>query len=112
MAERPYSKIVKHCAKSRNDLAFCIGNKAANALPIYLPPRVHLDQDLSDPRFKALVLAAPVGAPFEDLDRVKLLVFLVRTGADKTLRAPYHAEKIYRLLPQPHRYEVIEGLRQ
>ena len=76
------------------------------------PPRVHLDQDLYDLRFKALVLASPVGAPFEDLDRVKLLVFLVRTGADKTLRAPYHAEKIYRLLPQPHRYKVIEELRQ
>jgi predicted dienelactone hydrolase len=106
-----FSQIVKHCATSRNDLAFCIGNKAANALPIYRPPRVHLDQDLYDPRFKALVLAAPVGAPFEDLDRVKLPAFLVRAGADKTLRAPYHAEKIHRLLPQPHRYEVIEGLR-
>ena len=53
------------------------------------PPRVHLDQDLYDPRFKALVLAAPVGAPFKDLDRVKLPIFLVRAGAEKTLRASY-----------------------
>jgi predicted dienelactone hydrolase len=58
-----FSQIVKHCATSRNDLAFCIGNKSVNALPICRPPRVHLDQDLYDPRFKALVLAAPVGGP-------------------------------------------------
>ena len=84
-----FSQVVKHCATSRNDLAFCIGNTAANALPIYRAPRVHLDQDLYDPRFKALVLAAPVGAPFKDLDRVKLPIFLVRAGAEKTLRASY-----------------------
>ena len=52
-----------------------------------------------------------MGSPFEDLDRVKLPVFLLRAGADKTLRTPYHAEKIHRPLPQPHRSEVIEGLR-
>ena len=84
-----FSQVVKYCATFRNDLAFLYGNKAANALPIYRAPRVHLDQDLYDPRFKALVLAAPVGAPFKDLDRVKLPIFLVRAGAEKTLRASY-----------------------
>ena len=59
--------------------------------------------------FLNIRLAAPVGAPFEGLDRVKLPAFLVRGGTDKTLRAPYYAQRIH--LPELHRFEVIEGLR-
>jgi hypothetical protein len=56
------------------------------------------------PDLKLWYWRRPWAALFEDLDRVKLSIFLVRAGADKTFCAPYHVEKIHRLLPQPHHY--------
>ena len=109
----------EHCSNNAQaDPEFCVGEPGGVPMPIWLKLKravyrvspVNLDQDLYDRRFKALVLAAPVGLPFDDLSAVTVPVMLLRAGADMALRFPYHAQRLHLLLLKPHRYEVIEGL--
>ena len=95
-----------------------MGEPGGKLLPIWLQlkravyrvPEVSLDQVIYDRRFSTLVLAAPVGLPFDDLSAVNVSIMLLRAGADMTLWFPYHAQRIHQLLPEPHRNDVIKGL--
>jgi predicted dienelactone hydrolase len=113
-----YEKIARHCSNAEKDPEYCIGEEGGEPLPmwlrarrlIYSIPQVDLTEDVLDPRIDAVVAAAPVGLPFNDMSRVQMPVLLYRAGSDHALRAPYHAENVHKLLPDAHRYEVIGNL--
>ena len=113
-----YEKIARHCSNAEKDPEYCIGEEGGEPLPmwlrarrlIYSIPQVDLTEDVLDPRIDAVVAAAPVGLPFNDMSRVQMPVLLYRAGSDHALRAPYHAENVHKLLPDSHRYEVIGNL--
>ena len=113
-----YSIISLHCSKPENDPEFCIGEDGGEPLPIWLRarrlvysiPEIDMTEDVLDPRIDAVVVAAPVGVLFNDMSRVQMPVLLYRAGSDQSLRAPHHAENIHKLLPDEHRYEVIDNL--
>jgi predicted dienelactone hydrolase len=113
-----YEKIALHCANAENDPEFCIGEEGGMPLPMWLRarrlvysiPQVDLTEDVLDSRIDAVVATAPVGVLFNDMSRVQMPVLLYRAGSDQSLRAPYHAENVHKLLPVEHRYRVIENL--
>ncbi|MEJ8472567.1 alpha/beta hydrolase family protein [Roseibium algae] len=113
-----YAKITPHCYRPENDPEFCIGEDGGEPLPMWLRarrmlysmPNVNLTQDVFDSRIKAVVAAAPVGLLFDDMSRTQVPVMLIRAGADQSLRFPYHAENVHKLLPNEHIYHVVEGL--
>lgn len=112
------NRIIQHCKTPQNDPEFCIGEDGGEPLPLWLRtkrifysmPDVQLDQDLFDPRIRAIAVAAPVGLPFHDLNRVVQPTLLIRAENDQTLRYPYHVESIHNLLPEAHTYKTIKGL--
>lgn len=112
------NRITNHCVKPQNDPEFCVGEEGGQQLPFWLRakrafysmPKVELEQELGDTRLKAIVVAAPVGSPFNDLSRITQPTLLIRAGHDQTLRYPYHAQSIHTLLTIKHEYRVIEGL--
>lgn len=113
-----YGKIAQHCSNAGNDPEFCIGEEGGEPLPMWLRarrlvysiPEVDLAEDVLDPRIDAVVASAPVGLLFNDMSRVQMPVLLYRASSDQSLRAPYHAENIHKLLTVEHRYRVIDDL--
>ena len=113
-----HDRIRTHCAQAANDPEFCIGEEGGARLPIWLRirrmgysiPKVDVSRDVIDGRISAVVAAAPVGVPFQDMSRVQMPVLLLRAGADRALRFPYHAEHVRSLLPAGHSYQTLEGL--
>ncbi|MGZ3426407.1 MAG: alpha/beta hydrolase family protein [Polyangia bacterium] len=95
-----------HCRAHRED-AFCRETHDGDSLVGVAEPIVHA----RDPRLKAAVVAAPVGAFFDDvaLADVKIPVRLYRAGADALLTHPYHAERVHARLPSTHDYVVVPG---
>ena len=73
----------EHCSNNAPaDLEFCVGESGGVPMLIWLRrrravcrvPPVNLDQDPCKRRFKARVLAAPTGLPFDDLSAVTVPV--------------------------------------
>ena len=105
-----------HCTTRRaQDPGFCAyGRPEAEAVAGTMPDL----SDLSDPRVRAVVAVAPVGALFgaDAFAGVRAPAQLHRLGADRVLRKPWHAENIAALMgdraslvahPEAHHFAFI-----
>ncbi len=97
---------VEHCAAHPDD-HFCVETHGAVSIAEKTKTRF-LERDW---RIKAAVVAAPVGAFFDDgaLADVRIPIRLYRAERDDVLTHPYHAERVHQLLPSAHDYVVVPG---
>jgi predicted dienelactone hydrolase len=102
-------RLHRHCADPSRDPRFCAYRKPDEA---DLDPTARQGTRTPDRRLKALVLIAPVGAPFGDggLADVDAQIRLYRAGADQILAHPFHAEHIHTELMRDHDYRIIDDL--
>ncbi len=88
------SVLAHHCTRHRaEDPQFCAYGRPGGHDDLTMP-------DLTDRRVRAVVAVAPVGALFGEgaFSGVKVPAQIHRLGADRVLRAPWHAENIAALL--------------
>jgi len=91
-----YDRLRAHCRLAGMDPIFCAdGRIGAIPGPVPLFP---------DPRLRSIVLAAPHGVMFSQLEAVTADIWLIRAGQDRQLRFPFHAEWIRGLIGGPYRY--------
>jgi predicted dienelactone hydrolase len=103
------TNIASHCRKHPDDAEFCrSGNPTA---PEQQAMTDTATTGLSDPRFKAGVLLAPVGVPFNSkhsLSSVKAPIRIYRAEKDNVLRYPYHAETVRKNLHNPPEFVEVK----
>jgi len=99
--------LLRHCREHPDDANFCAYGRAARQAVQPTEPF----PDLYDPRIKAAVLMAPVGAmfPADGLAAVRVPVRLYSAARDDILLPQYHAEHIRAALPTPPEYVRIEN---
>ena len=102
-----FSHLLRHCREHPDDAHFCAYGRAARQAG----PSAEPVPDLHDPRIKAAVLMAPVGAvfPVEGLTAVRVPVRLYSAGRDAILLPQYHAESVRKALPTSPEYVWIEN---
>jgi predicted dienelactone hydrolase len=98
-------RIAQHC-KGHDDDPFCASAEGGASLATIEKPIVALKPD---PRIRAAVVLAPIGVLFDDkaFAQVSIPIRLYRAERDEVLRHPYHAERVYRLLPRKAEYVVV-----
>ncbi|XDZ66220.1 alpha/beta hydrolase family protein [Alphaproteobacteria bacterium LSUCC0684] len=91
-----FDLVRSHCRNALADPEFC-DRGGIGTVPGVVPL-------VPDPRLKSVVLAAPIGVMFSELDAITADVWVIRAGQDKQLRFPFHAEHIRGLMTGPYRY--------
>jgi predicted dienelactone hydrolase len=99
-------RLARHC-RTHGDDAYCKETHDGASLADVAEPLVFA----RDPRIKAAVVAAPVGAFFEDdaFADARVPLRLYRAGEDALLTAPNHADQVHEHWPRAHEYVVVPG---
>jgi predicted dienelactone hydrolase len=100
----------RHCAQNYADRGFCSYGWRPNRWgAVDRSPRPPKLTGLRDPRIRAAVILAPIGAVFGPgaLDGVKIPLRLYRAERDGVLRYPWHADRVHQLMRRPHEYVVV-----
>ena len=104
------ARLIQHCRqKQAQDPEFCKYGAAQRAEDRKKGVKPGVLNIVPEPRLKAVVAIAPVGALFgaNALRGLPVKLMIVRAGKDDVLRFPFHAHRIAQHLRAPHTYLVL-----